>query len=366
MIKKAASGKYTVRIYHKGAQVTMRTFDRKKDAEAWETEQKRQLQRGSWVNPSAGDVSLGALIEQFNASRRGAVAEHTWDTDEANLRRYVPAHLKRMSTAMVSTQILEELFVDLIKTKARPTVSRLRNTLSTLFAWAETRGMISINPVSKAELPKGDGQAEYKVRPFTGPQLEGLVLAATAHAPHYGELIEFMALTGLRWGEAAALRVSAIVQVPHPALIVSRSKSTGYAEKSTKSSRVRRVPLIGRAAEIVAIRSSGKNANGLIFTGARGGQLNGRNFVRDADWAKVAPGHRVQDLRHTAATSWLAAGVDIKTVSTWLGHSDTSITIRTYIHWRGLDSDIAGIERVQAAQKKSAAAPVSPMDHQTG
>jgi integrase len=37
-------------------------------------------------------------------------------------------------------------------------------------------------------------------------------------------------------------------------------------------------------------------------------------------------------LRHTAASAWLAAGVDIRTVAEYLGHSDPGFTLRVYAH----------------------------------
>ena len=38
------------------------------------------------------------------------------------------------------------------------------------------------------------------------------------------------------------------------------------------------------------------------------------------------------DLRHTFATTALQNGVDIKTVSSMLGHYDAGFTLRTYTH----------------------------------
>lgn len=35
-------------------------------------------------------------------------------------------------------------------------------------------------------------------------------------------------------------------------------------------------------------------------------------------------------LRHTAASAWLAAGVDVRTVAEFLGHSDPGFTLKTY------------------------------------
>ncbi len=41
---------------------------------------------------------------------------------------------------------------------------------------------------------------------------------------------------------------------------------------------------------------------------------------------------RVHDLRHTFATLALQNGVDIKIVSSMLGHYDAGFTLRTYTH----------------------------------
>lgn len=44
------------------------------------------------------------------------------------------------------------------------------------------------------------------------------------------------------------------------------------------------------------------------------------------------PHIRFHDLRHTFATLALQNGVDVKTVSSMLGHYDADFTLRTYTH----------------------------------
>lgn len=41
---------------------------------------------------------------------------------------------------------------------------------------------------------------------------------------------------------------------------------------------------------------------------------------------------KLHELRHTAGSLWLEAGISLVRVSRWLGHSDTRITERVYIH----------------------------------
>ena len=62
-------------------------------------------------------------------------------------------------------------------------------------------------------------------------------------------------------------------------------------------------------------------------------------------WESVAMGRRLHDLRHTAACLWLTRGVDLSTVSAWLGHASISTTNR-YLHYLGTSADTAGLERL--------------------
>ena len=56
-----------------------------------------------------------------------------------------------------------------------------------------------------------------------------------------------------------------------------------------------------------------------------------RRLHRIQDWAGL-PRIRFHDLRHTFATLTLEAGVDVKTVSQMLGHTDAGFTMNTYMH----------------------------------
>lgn len=50
-----------------------------------------------------------------------------------------------------------------------------------------------------------------------------------------------------------------------------------------------------------------------------------------------------------ADSLWIATGVAIKTIASWLGHSSTTLTLDTYGHLMATDADRAAIERVNRA-----------------
>jgi integrase len=55
-------------------------------------------------------------------------------------------------------------------------------------------------------------------------------------------------------------------------------------------------------------------------------------------------GRRLHDLAY-GGLPWLARGVDLSTVSAWLGHASISTTNR-YLHYLGVAADSAGLERL--------------------
>lgn len=89
---------------------------------------------------------------------------------------------------------------------------------------------------------------------------------------------------------------------------------------------------------IAAIRRHAGSAwkeNDLLFPNKHGGYLDrwviSQQFQRVLEKAGL-PYMRLHDLRHSAATLLLAAGVNVKVVQEMLGHSDIRITLQMYSH----------------------------------
>lgn len=165
----------------------------------------------------------------------------------------------------------------------------------------------------------------------------------------------FLGLTGLRFGELRGLRARDVTSVPYRAVVIARSlpqsgRTGKVIERSTtKSGRSRVVPLLSLALPAVEARAVSREPDDLLFPAPHGGYLHAQNWRRDVHWNATAGGRRPHDLRHTAASLWIAAGVDIKTIASWLGHSSTTLTLDTYGHLMGTDADRAAIDRVNRA-----------------
>jgi len=79
-----------------------------------------------------------------------------------------------------------------------------------------------------------------------------------------------------------------------------------------KNHRARTVPLVAELVPIIDRWTTGKEPEAWLFAAPGGGPLRESNWKRSVGWraARVAagvPDVRVHDLRHTAASQWLAA-----------------------------------------------------------
>lgn len=348
--------KWRVRVKHRGVVVADRSFERKGDAVTWEAEQKRLLLMGEFVPPAAGKITVAELAGEFERSRAGQVSVRGWESDESALRVHIVPAFGKLPVSSVTSVQVSRFLTDLATSRSVRTAARVRTTVRGLFAYAVHTRRLRVSPAESVPLPRADSRTGLVVefQPFTVPELLGVVDDQGQFAGRYAEITLVLGLTGLRMGELRGLRVRDVAAVPYPCLTVRRSvpqsgRTGAVIERSTtKSGRVRVVPLADHVRPVVAGWAAERAAGDLLFPAPGGGFLHAQNWRRAVHWTETARGRRPHDLRHTAASVWIAAGVDIKTVSAWLGHSTAKLTLDTYGHLMGTDADRAAMGRVNA------------------
>ncbi|MEO8827467.1 site-specific integrase [Lapillicoccus sp.] len=281
----------------------------------------------------------------------------SWESDESALRVHIVLAFGRLPISSVSPVQVERFLTDLAVSRSVRTAARVRTTLRGLFRFAVRTRRLRLSPAEDVPLPRRDSRTGkvVEVDPFPLELLLRVVETQRECAGRYAEITLVLALTGVRMGELRGLRVRDVDAVPYPGLVVKRSvpqsgRTGAVIERATtKSGRSRVVPLSDRVRPIVAEWSVGRAPDDLLFPAPKGGYLHAQNWRRSVHWSSTGLGRRPHDLRHTAASLWIAAGVDIKTVSSWLGHSTAKLTLDTYGHLMGTDADRAALERVNRA-----------------
>jgi len=241
-------------------------------------------------------------------------------------------------------------------------IRRVHATLMSALGSAVKRKRIAFNPAAHVELASGrrpravvwteDRVAAWLrtgVRPpvavWTAAQAGAFLDVAAAHRLY--PLFHLVAYRGLRRGEAVGLRWEDVDLDAGLARISQQVVQLGWATEigePKSDSGARTVSLDpatvtvlrewrGRQAEERRRWGSAGEDSGLVFTREDGSQLHpdmaSSAFERISRAAGLPP-IRLHDLRHTAASLALQAGVPLKVVSEQLGHSSLAITADTY------------------------------------
>lgn len=161
---------------------------------------------------------------------------------------------------------------------------------------------------------------KLRFRDFKPPRQEEfaelLVECDMASKSYCGLIVRFLSLTGLRINEARKLRW---VDVGEDAL--------NLPADITKNGRPRSVPLLPGAREVLSRLKGARNGDLVLPCVDIRTAL--RKACQRAGWKPVS----YHWFRHYFATSCIASGVDMPTVSRWMGHSDGGALLgRTYFH----------------------------------
>lgn len=351
---KAGKAYYVVRVKSGRELVATKAFDTKREAEAWERDQKHRLQTGRPLPPKSS-FSLGRLVLMF-AEAREIGNPHTVDTDRNNLAALPKALLARPLSSIHGEDIRTHLLAQLRSGKMPSTVARQKTTLSALFTYAAEQGLLhQAHPVrTMKKIPELSATAQRAISPKDVPspaRLAAVIESVREKRPDIADVFEFLSLTGLRWGEVRAVRVGWLSDVPFPQLAVESSHSDRYDEKAPKTWRgIRAIPLSPRAVAIFRHHAAGKKHSDYLFTNTQGGQL-AVGVVR-----KFPLGFHRHALRHYAASTWLRLGTPVHEVAEYLG-DDPRTVLAVYAHILG-----EGQRRAHAARLASAEAQISSGD----
>ncbi|MEU7926366.1 tyrosine-type recombinase/integrase [Micromonospora sp. NPDC049107] len=194
---------------------------------------------------------------------------------------------------------------------------------------------------------KDTGEVPGPVMVWTDAQVVDFLDHAARHAPDLHPMWHYMAYRGPRRGEACGLRDSEVRLHRRETTINNQIATHGYTpvQKPPKSRAGNRDVALDTDTAKVLTAYKARRAEWQLATGPAWPDT-GLFFVRPdgQPWHPNAvtqrfrrlirkaglPPIRLHDLRHSAATIALDAGVDIKVLSDQLGHSTTTLTRDTY------------------------------------
>lgn len=285
--------------------------------------------------PAASRVTLGAYLEHWLEN----VVRPT--RRPATYRSYAATILHLEASPLAAHPLRDLQRATLQRTFARWPATRTTELAVVLLRAALTQalddGLLLVNPALGLKPPRRE---PAEMRALSPNECRALLRAA--RGDRLCALYVVAIATGMRRGELFALRWSD-VDLRRGVLRVVRSYDPHTATMGPVKTRSGRRQIALAPDTVAALRAhrdrqrlEGLPAE-LVFAGPEGGPLNPDRVRRGSFLplqaaAKIAPPVRFHDLRHTAATLMLGAGVHPKIVSERLGHASIGITMDQYQH----------------------------------
>ena len=229
--------------------------------------------------------------------------------------------------------------VDRIEAKKKPkglapkTVRNIHQMIGSAYNLAMEQRLVTKNPTQGCALPK----VEHKeMKTLTADQLSAFFQEARDSGVY--ELYYLDLATGLRRGELLGLKWTDI-DLDRGVLKIQRaiSRQNGKvveAPLKTKNA-YRTLPLSADAIDVLMQQRRKTGNSEWVFPSPTGGPMSPDSVLHMLQRVLKRAGLpriRFHDLRHTFATMALQNGVDVKTVSSMLGHYSAGFTLDTYAH----------------------------------
>jgi integrase len=321
--------------------------------EAKEELRKRLDEVNEGKMPSS-DITFGEFIPQYwEPHMLDTMKPSTRSVNASITRRHLLPEVKGLKLKEIHPTRLAKLLEDKRKAglgdKSRLNIYLL---LASMFRYAISLNLLKVSPLSPQNLP----HVEWKEKPVLTPGEISAVIAAIP-LPLRALFIVF-AMTGVRVGEALGLKWRD-VDFQRSRLHIRNSVWKGKDQTPKTRSSVRSKPLVGilaRALEMHRALAVYKEADSYVFSNGAGGPLNPSELrkrvlypaMAKAGITRTARAFGFHILRHSAGTVMSDVTGNLKTTSSFLGHSSTAITGDVYLHTT-TDVEVSAMEKLESA-----------------
>jgi integrase len=318
------------------------SFPTKKAADAFAAKVEHDKATGNYLDPARGQIPFTDYVTEWigvQVLRPGTLDQYT-----RNLRNHTLPAFGKTPIAAITRPMVQGFVKRLLDSRLAPsTVHNIYGVFAGIMRAAVLDSRLSRTPCMGIRLPE---IPKTRVRILTAGQVFAL---ADAMHPRYRFIVLFAYGTGTRQGEALAASHSRIdtserlYTVDRQIVLVNQS-TTGYSAKpsfgppKTKAG-YRTIPLADFVLDAYTDHARHLPPDqDLLFTSPRTGTALNRSYYGTGIWAPAVkkaglpPDTTFHDLRHSFASTALAAGVPVLEVSRWLGHASITETTDTYGH----------------------------------
>ena len=326
-------------------QTDKRGFRTKRDAEQFAATVEVAKMRGEYVPPTLGRITVGELGPGWLERQKGHMKPSGFRSYESAWRVHVEPRWGRTRVSEIRFTAVQAWVSQLSGDRGPVVVQTAYSVLARILDDAAQDRLLASNPSRGVKLPKRPSRRNVYL---TASQLNRLA----DESGRYRSLVFLLGVGGLRWGEAAALRIGDVdflrrrIELHRNAVQVGTKIIVG----TLKANKNRMVVLPEFVIDALAETAKGKGRDDLLWPSASGGYI-GPPASQDS-WLSGAvarcqkadpafPRVTAHALRHTAASLAISAGANPKVVQRMLGHASAAMTLDVYADL--FDSDLTSV-----------------------
>lgn len=322
-----------------GRQTKKRGFRRKLDAERFSATVEVQKMSGEYVAPSLGRVTIAELAPSWLEHKKSSVAKSNYRTIESGWRIHVQPRWGSVRIADIDLVDVEDWISELRTAELSTTmIIRLHGILAGILDGAVKAKRLRSNPARGVDnLPSKTSKRRIYLT-------AGDVMKLADEAGRHRVLVLVLAYTGVRWGEAIALRVRDVDFLRRRLAVHSNAVQMGveHEEGPTKGRVARSVPVAKFVLEELSVQCKGRGRDDLVF--GNGTDYLPRPKSSDGWFIGAVKRSGVQritphDLRHTCASLAVSTGANVLALARMLGHTNPALTLKTYADLFDTDLD---------------------------
>jgi integrase len=306
----SGASRYRVRYRTPDHRSTQRRgFETKRDAEMFAATVEVAKAKGDTSRRRLGRVTVAELAHEWLTRKKRHTAPSHYRMLESAWRIHVAPRWGKVAVADIDLLGVEAWIAGMgTKGAGATTMLRAHGVLSGILADAVKAKRLAVNPAEGLEnLPRKMGKRRVYL---SADDVHRLADESGQHRT----LVLVLAYTGIRWGEAVALRVRD-VEFLRRRLSVSENAlqlSVNHAVGPTKGRKARSVPVPAFVLDELSVQCQGKAPSDLVFPAQ-----DGRYLPRpksSAGWFAAA----------------VTAGVNVLALQRMLGHTSAKVTLDTY------------------------------------
>ena len=332
-----------------------RQFDLKRDADAFRVKAESEVLAGTHTADSAS-ITVAEAADLWIATAQGN------RRDAGTIKSYrelANLHVKPLIGSEKLSRLTQPkvvAFADALKaTRSLAMASKAVRGLSMILADAMRRGLVAQN-VARGVTVARSSRDKTRATPPPLEHLKALLEAADRLGnsdPALPVMLRLAMLAGPRQSELRAFVWANMDLTGREVHVCQRADRWSVIGAPKSAAGTRSIPIgpaLVSTLKAWKLRCPPNNSN-LVFPGRAGAVLKQHTMAdkflrlqvaaglaidtgkRDAKGEPVwAARYGWHDLRHAAASAWIAQGVDLKRLQVWIGHENIQLTLDTYGH----------------------------------